>query len=90
MQRFNQSRLSCFSRSSRVCYPELQAQMEAANAIPEGPERTQAMIEIANIAYEEVCFTPLFEVEYVYGLSNDMQWEPYYAPRLRGNTISFK
>jgi peptide/nickel transport system substrate-binding protein len=89
MQRFNQSRLSCFSRSSRVCYPELQKQLEAANAIPEGPERTKAMIEIADYAYEQVYFIPLFEVVYVYGLSADMEWEPYYAPRLRGNVMYF-
>jgi peptide/nickel transport system substrate-binding protein len=90
MQRFNQSRLSCFNRSSRVCIPEFQAQLDAANAIPEGPERTQAMIEIANIAYEQVYFIPFFEVVMVYGLSDAIEWEPYYAPRLRGNTIRFK
>jgi peptide/nickel transport system substrate-binding protein len=89
MQRFNQSRLSCFNRTSRVCFPELQAQLDAANAIPEGPERTQAMIEIGNIAYEQVYFIPLFEVVMVYGLSDAIEWEPYYAPRLRGNTIRF-
>src|SRR5918992_597614 len=89
MQRFNQSRLSCFSRSSRVCFPELQKQLDAANAIPEGPERTQAMIEIGNIAYEQVYFIPLFEVVMVYGLSDAIEWEPYYAPRLWGNTIRF-
>jgi peptide/nickel transport system substrate-binding protein len=90
MQRFNQSRLSCFSRSTRVCYPDLQPKLDAANTIPEGPERTQAMIEIGNIAYEEVYFIPLFEVVYVYGLSEDLEWEPYYAPRLRGNVMRFK
>ena len=90
MQRFNQSRLSCFNRSSRVCFPELQAQLDAANAIPAGPERTQAMVEIGNIAYEQVYFIPFFEVVMVYGLSDAIEWEPYYAPRLRGNTIRFK
>ena len=89
MQRFNQSRLSCFSDSSRVCIPELQRQMDAANAIPEGLERTQAMIEIGDYAYEQAFFLPLFEVVYVYGLSENLEWEPYYAPRLRGNTLSF-
>jgi peptide/nickel transport system substrate-binding protein len=90
MQRFNQSRLSCFNNSSRVCFPELQAKVDAANTIPEGPERTQAMIEIANIAYEEVYFINLFEVVMVYGMSQDLEWEPYYAPRLRGNTLRFR
>jgi ABC-type transport system substrate-binding protein len=89
MQRFNQSRLSCFNNSSRVCFPELQRKLDAANTIPEGPERTQAMIEIGNIAYEEVYFINMFEVVMVYGLSQDLEWEPYYAPRLRGNTMRF-
>ena len=89
MQRFNNSRLSCFSRSSRVCIPEFEAQKLAANAIPEGPERVAAMEEIAQIAYDQAYFLPYFEVVYVYGLSADMEWEPYYAPRLRGNTMRF-
>ena len=89
MQRFNLSRLSCFSRSSRVCDADFEARKNAANEIPEGPERTQAMIDIADEAYEQVYFLPLFEVAYVYGLSPDLEWEPYYAPRLRGNTLSF-
>lgn len=89
MQRFNNSRLSCFSRSSRVCIPAFEEQKNAANAIPEGPERTAAMEEIAQIAYDEVYFIPFFEVVYVYGLAGDLEWEPYYAPRLRGNTMRF-
>ena len=89
MQRFNNSRLSCFSRSSRVCIPEFEEIKNAANAIPEGADRTQAMIDIADFAYEQVFFIPFFEVSYVYGLSKDMEWEPYYAPRLRGNTMHF-
>lgn len=89
MQRFNNSRLSCFSRSSRVCIPAFEEQKNAANAIPEGPERTAAMEAIAQIAYDQVYFLPFFEVVYVYGLAGDMEWEPYYAPRLRGNTMRF-
>ena len=47
------------------------------------------MIDIADFAYEQVFFIPFFEVSYVYGLSEDMEWEAYYAPRLRGNTMHF-
>ena len=47
------------------------------------------MEEIAQIAYDQAYFLPYFEVVYVYGLSADMEWEPYYAPRLRGNTMRF-
>ena len=89
MQRFNNSRLSCFSRSSRVCIPEFEARKLKANAIPEGPERTAAMEDLAQFAYDEVFFIPYFEVVYVYGLAEDLEWEAYYAPRLRGNTMRF-
>ncbi len=89
MQRFNQSRLSCFNRGSRVCVPEYERQKEMANAIPEGPDRTAAMEQMAQIAYDQVYFLPYFEVVYVYGLAADLEWEAYYAPRLRGNTMRF-
>ena len=89
MQRFNNSRLSCFSRSSRHCTAEFEAWKTEANSIPEGPERTKAMEEIAQFAYDEAIFLPFFEVVYVYGLAGDIEWQPYYAPRLRGNTMRF-
>ncbi len=89
MQRFNNSRLSCFSRSSRVCSSDFEAWKTEANAIPEGPERNRAMEEIADYSYEQAFFLPFFEVVYVYGLADDIEWQPYYAPRLRGNTMRF-
>ena len=81
--------MGCFGRSSRVCYPDLQKKIETAAATAAGPERTRLFTEVADIAYAEVYFIPLFEVQYVYGLSKDMVWEAYYAPRLRGNTMRF-
>jgi peptide/nickel transport system substrate-binding protein len=90
MQRQSTTRMGCFSRSSRVCYPDLERKIETAAATPAGPERTRLMTEIADIAYEEVYFIPLFEVQMVYGLSDAVEWEPYYAPRFRGNTMHFK
>ncbi len=89
MQRFNNSRLSCFNRSSRVCSADFEAWKTEANALPEGPERTKAMEEIADYSYEQAFFLPFFEVVYVYGLADDIEWQPYYAPRLRGNTLRF-
>ena len=47
------------------------------------------MAAIAQIAYDQVYFIPFFEAVYVYSLAGDMEWEPYYAPRLRGNTMRF-
>jgi peptide/nickel transport system substrate-binding protein len=90
MQRQGQARMGCFGRSSRVCFPDLQRKIETAAATPAGPERRRLMTEIADIAYEEVYFIPLFAVQMVYGLSDDVEWEPMYAPRFRGNTMRFK
>jgi peptide/nickel transport system substrate-binding protein len=90
MQRQANFRMGCFGLSSRVCFPELQKKIETASATPAGPKRTRLMTEIADIAYEEVYFIPLFAVQMVYGLSNDVEWEPMYAPRFRGNTMHFK
>jgi ABC-type transport system substrate-binding protein len=89
-QRQGNLRMGCFSRSSRVCYPELQQKMETASATPAGPERSALMTEIGDIAYEEVYHFPLFAVKMVYGLGADVKWEPMYAPRFRGNTMHFK
>ena len=72
-----------------MCRRDLQEQAKAANAVPAGPERRKAMEAMLDIAYEEVFFIPFMQVEYVYGLSEDMEWQPYYAPRLRGNTMRF-
>jgi peptide/nickel transport system substrate-binding protein len=89
MQRQGTARMSCFGRSSRVCYTELQKKIDIASGTPPGPERTRLMEEVANIGYQEVYFIPFFEVQYAYGLSKDVVWEPYYAPRLRGNSMKW-
>ena len=41
MQRFNNSRLSCFSRRSRHCSAEFEAWKTEANSLPEDPETDQ-------------------------------------------------
>ena len=89
MQRQSNLRMGCFSRSSRVCYRDLQEKIEAASATSAGPERTRLMTELADIGYAEVYHFPLFAVKLVYGLSADVEWEPNYAPRFRGNTMHF-
>ena len=89
LQRQGLLRMGCFSRSSRVCYPDLQEKIRIAAATPQGPERTRLWEEIGDIAYEEVYHFPLFAVKMVYGLSADVAWTPNYAPRFRGNTMRF-
>ena len=82
-------RMGCFSASSRVCFPELQGKIEAAKAAPEGAERTQLMEALANIAHDEFFFIPFVQVQLVYGLAENLEWEPLYAPRVRVNTMRF-
>ena len=34
-------------------------------------------------------YHPNFVNVAIYGMSADLQWEPYYAPRIRANTMRF-
>jgi peptide/nickel transport system substrate-binding protein len=83
-------RMGCFSVSSRVCFPELQGKIETAIAAPEGPERIRLMEELGDIAHDDFLFIPFVQVELVYGLAENLEWEPLYAPRVRVNTMRFK
>jgi len=47
------------------------------------------MEEIADFIHDEYVFVPLLEVQLVYALAQDLEWEPLYAPRLRVNTMRF-
>jgi len=83
-------RNSCFSRSSGVCEEELEKMIEIANATDTGPLRTERMVAIADHVHNHFHFVPNFQNVVVYGLSADLEWEPYYAPRIRANTFRFK
>ena len=83
-------RNSCFSRSSGVCEEELEKMIEIANATDTGPLRTERMVAIANHVHDHFHFIPNFQNVVVYGMSADLVWEPYYAPRIRANTFRFK
>jgi hypothetical protein len=83
-------RNSCYSRSSGVCEQKLQEMAEEASATDTGPLRTERMTAIANHVHDHFHFVVNFQNVVVYGLSKDLQWDPYYAPRIRPNTMSFK
>jgi len=82
-------RVGCLSTSSRACFPDIWEKVQAAVATPEGDLRTQRMIEIFDFAYDEFIFLPFIPVQVVYGLAEDLDWEPLYAPRVRTNTMKF-
>jgi peptide/nickel transport system substrate-binding protein len=83
-------RNSCFSRSSGVCEQELEEMIEIASATDTGPLRTERMVAIADHIHNHFHFVPNFQNVVVYGLSADLEWESYYAPRIRANTFRFK
>ena len=82
-------RNSCYSRSSGVCYQDLQDMMEIANATPTGELRRQLMEEIADYVHDNFHFVHGFQVVSVYALSEGLEWTPHYAPRVRANTMYF-
>ena len=82
-------RNSCYSRSSGVCYDDLEQMISEANATPTGDERRQRMEAIADRVHNDFHFVPNFLVVQIYGLSADLEWEPHYAPRIRANTTNF-
>ena len=82
-------RNSCYSRSSGVCFSDLEALIEEANGTPTGDLRRQRLEAIANRVHDEFYFYPNFQVVQIYGMSENLQWEPHYAPRIRANTMYF-
>jgi peptide/nickel transport system substrate-binding protein len=88
-QRHALQRLSCFSRSSGVCFSDMEKAIEEATVTPTGDLRRQRLEAIADRVHDEVLILPNFQVVQVYGLSEDLEWEPHYAPRIRANTMFF-
>ena len=82
-------RNSCYSRSSGVCFEDLENMIVEANATPTGDLRRQRMEAIANRVHNNFHFVPNFLVVQIYGLSENLEWEPHYAPRIRANTMYF-
>lgn len=80
-------RNSCYSRSSGVCYQDFEDKLEIANATPSGDLRRQRMEELADQVHFNYHFVPNFLVVQIYGLAEDLEWEPHYAPRIRANIM---
>ena len=83
-------RNSCFSRSSGVCYQDLEEAIEKANATPTGEDRRIQMEAIAQRVHDNFHFIQGFQVVSVYAMVGDLEWDPHYAPRVRANTMYFK
>ena len=94
MQRQLLLRGSCHSVNSRVCNlaPGLEGmtyQESIADAIgtPMGTARTRKLEALSQIIHDEFWFLPLFAPVEVYGLSDNLEWEPRHDRRLRLNTM---
>ena len=96
MQRQLLLRASCHSVNSRVC--NLAAGLEGmtfqesiadAASTPSGPERTGKLEALTQIIYDEYWFLPLFAPVQVYGLSDELEWQPRHDGRLRLNSMQF-
>ena len=82
-------RVGCLSTSSFACFPDVWEKIVVAMATPTGDLRTERMVEISDFIHDEYLFIPFIAVELVYGLAENLDWEPLYAPRLRTNTMKF-
>ena len=96
MQRQLVLRNSCFNVNSRVCnlVPGLDGmtfEESITDAIETalGPDRTRKMEAMAQIIHDEYWFLPFFVSVQVYGMSEDLEWEPRYDPRTRVNSMRF-
>jgi peptide/nickel transport system substrate-binding protein len=82
-------RVGCLNTSSFACFPDQWEKIMVAMATPTGDLRTERMVEISDFIHDEYLFVPFIAVELVYGLAENLDWEPLYAPRLRPNTMKF-
>jgi peptide/nickel transport system substrate-binding protein len=84
-----QIRSSCFATRSKICDPALDELIEKARPLPPGPERTAALQSIADRVHDEYYFIPHYQIVVVYGLAENLEWEPRYDPRVRINAMRF-
>lgn len=96
MQRQLVLRNSCFNVNSRVCnlVPGLdgmsfEESIDDAISTPLGPDRVRKMEAMAQIIHDEYWFLPFFVSVQVYGLAENLEWEPRYDPRTRVNSMRF-
>ena len=96
MQRQLLLRTSCHGANSRVCNlvpgvdgMTFQESIADAAGTPMGRERTRKMEELTQIIHDEHWFLPFFVTAQVYGLAENLDWEPRYDTRLRLNTMAW-
>ena len=63
--------------------------IDDAIATPLGPERFGRWKRMAQIIHDQHWFLPFFVSVQVYGLAENLEWEPRYDPRTRVNSMRF-
>jgi peptide/nickel transport system substrate-binding protein len=82
--------LSCSSIRSFVCEPDRLEPLITQAIAATGEERKAQMERLATILHDDVLIIGLFELVAVYGMNEDLIWEPRYDRRVRLNMMSFK
>ena len=82
-------RVGCLHTSSKACFPDVWEKIVVAMATPPGDLRTERWVEVSDFIHNDFIFIPLVQVQLVYGMAENLDWEPLYAPRLRANTMKF-
>ena len=81
--------MSCYATSSKVCQPDRIESLIQPAVSATGEERKRRLEELASIVHDDVLFIPYFDAKIVYGIHQDLKFEPRYDRRVRLNTLSF-
>jgi ABC-type transport system substrate-binding protein len=81
--------IDCTSVVSVKCDPWWQERIPGALTAV-GEERRLLMEELATKYHEEVMDIGFFDIPIVWGMSQDLVWEPRFDSKIRSNTMSFR
>jgi peptide/nickel transport system substrate-binding protein len=81
--------MSCYYTGSQVCQPDRLEPLIDPAAAATGQERERLLTELADIMHEDVLVIPYWEAKLVYGIHEDLVFEPRYDRRVRLNMLRF-
>ena len=82
--------INCESVVAVKCDPEVWQPLVAPALSAVGEERKKVMEELATKFHDDVMDIGFFDIPVVWGMSEDLVWEPRFDARIRSNTMSFK
>lgn len=81
--------MNCEAPNSHVCDPDIQPMVTQATSAT-GDERQRLLTEMADHMHDDVLQIGLFDAVVVYGMAEDLVWEPRFDRRVRASTMSFE